>query len=86
MLQATMADMRKSVDFFQTKQIINIVNGRKKEDIGYFVPNYFKADFLKFLDKLQKKKRLENAKKAAQAQLLDPIGDSTVGDGLGICD
>ncbi len=77
-----MADMRKSVDFFQTKQVINIVNGRKKQEIGYFVPNYFKADFLKFLDELKKKKRLENAKRAAQAQMLDSIGDGTAGDGL----
>ena len=77
-----MADMRKSVDFFQTKQVINIVNGRKKQEIGYFVPNYFKTDFLKFLDELKKKKRLENAKRAAQAQMLDSIGDGTAGDGL----
>ncbi|MBE8189394.1 MAG: hypothetical protein HAW58_00660 [Candidatus Thioglobus sp.] len=82
MLRATMADMRKSVDFFQTNEVINIVNGRKKEEIGYFVPNYFKADFLKFLEGLKKKKRLKNAKRAAKAQMLDPIGDGAAGDGL----
>ncbi len=82
MIQATMADMRKSVDFFQTDQVINIINGRKKKEIGYFVPSKFKVDFLKFLTELNNKKRLENAKRAAQAQILDSIGDGTAGDGI----
>lgn len=82
MLRATMADMRKSVDFFQTDEVINIVDGRKKQEIGYFVPKSFKTDFLKFLNALQKKKRLQNGIKAANAQKLDPISDSSVGDGI----
>ncbi|BAS68295.1 MAG: hypothetical protein DSY43_01055 [Gammaproteobacteria bacterium] len=82
MIQATMADMRKSVDFFQTDQVINIINGRKKQEIGYFVPNIFKADFLEFLKKIEQEKRLKNAKRAANAQMLDPVGDGTAGDGI----
>lgn len=82
MLQATMADMRKSVDFFQTDEIINIINGRKKQEIGYFVPSRFKVDFLKFLTELKKKQRLDNAIKAANAQKLDLISDSSAGDGI----
>ncbi|SMN11610.1 hypothetical protein SPBRAN_1896 [uncultured Candidatus Thioglobus sp.] len=82
MLKATMADMRKSVDFFQTDEVISIINGRKKTELGYFVPSYFKADFLKFLNTLKKKKRLENAKRAAHAQQLDPISEGAVGDGI----
>ncbi|SMM99460.1 hypothetical protein SPONN_600 [uncultured Candidatus Thioglobus sp.] len=82
MLKATMADMRKSVDFFQTDEVISIINGRKKTELGYFVPSHFKTDFLKFLNTLKKKKRFENAKRAAYAQKLDPISDGTVGDGI----
>jgi len=82
MIQATMADMRKSVDFFQTDQIINIINGRKKQEIGYFVPNIFKTDFLNFLNELERSKRLNNAKRAAQAQMQDPVGEGSVGDGI----
>ncbi len=82
MIQATMADMRKSIDFFQTDQVINIINGRKKQEVGYFVPSVFKADFLKFVTKLEKQKRLDNARRAAKAQQLDAIGDATVGDGI----
>ncbi|NYT27303.1 hypothetical protein [Candidatus Thiodubiliella endoseptemdiera] len=82
MIQATMADMRKSVDFFQTDQVISIINGRKKQEIGYFVPNTLKTDFLKFLNELEKSKRLKNAKRAAEAQMLDPIGDGSAGDGI----
>lgn len=82
MLQATMADMRKSVNFFQTNEVINIINGRKKQEIGYFVPSRFKADFLKFLAELNNKQRLDNAIRAANAQKLDPISDGSVGDGI----
>ncbi|WP_428086340.1 hypothetical protein [Candidatus Thioglobus sp.] len=82
MLQATMADMRKSIDFFQTNEVISIINGRKKQELGYFVPTYFKTDFLNFLNELDKKKRLQNAIKAANAQKLDPISDASVGDGI----
>lgn len=82
MLRATMADMRKSVDFFQTDEVINIVDGRKKQEIGYFVPKSFKTDFLKFLNALQKKKRLQNGIKAANAQKLGSISNSSVGDGI----
>jgi hypothetical protein len=82
MITATLADMRKSVDFFNTQEVINIINGRKKENIGYFVPQQLKTDFLKFVNSLEQDKKIKQAKKAAQAQALDPIGDHSVGDNL----
>lgn len=82
MIQATLAELRKSADFFQTDEVISIINGRKKQDIGFFVPNHFRVDFIDFLTNLKNRQRLENAKKAAAAQALDPIGDEAVGDGI----
>lgn len=82
MIRATMADMRKSIHFFETNEVINIVNGRKKQEIGYFVPKSFKVDFLKFLNELNNKKRLQNALKAANAQKIDKISDASATDGI----
>lgn len=79
---ATLADMRKSVNFFDTEEVINVINGRKKENIGYFVPKSLKTDFLNFVKNLENTKRLENAKRAAQAQSIDNIGDNCIGDGI----
>jgi hypothetical protein len=80
MRTANLADIRKSVNFFNTGEVINIVNGRKKEDVGYFVPKNLKQDFMEFFKKLEEKQRILQAKKAAKAQSLDPIGDYCVGD------
>ena len=42
MVEATLANMRNSSDFFKTDEIIHILDGRKKEDIGFLYLKYLK--------------------------------------------
>lgn len=82
MIEATMADLRKSISFFSSDEIIHIVNGRKKEEVGFFVPSIFRDEFSKFVEHLEKKKKLELLKRVAKAQNKDIIGDGAVEDGI----
>jgi hypothetical protein len=82
MKEATMADLRKSLDFFSTDEIIHIVNGRKKEEVGFFVPKTFKKEFDLFVKKVEAKKKLQLLRRVAKAQNTDDIGDGAVADGV----
>ncbi len=82
MIEATLADLRKSSTFFKTTQVVHIVNGRKKEDIGYFVPNILKEKFEKFLAELEKEKKRELLKRVAKASAKDSVGDGAIDDGI----
>jgi hypothetical protein len=82
MLEATMADLRKSIDFFSTDEIIHVVNGRKKEEVGFFVPKSLKDEFSKFIEQVEKKKKKDLLKRVASAQLKDEIGDGALSDGI----
>ena len=82
MIEATLADMRNSRNFFKTDEIIHILDGRKKENIGFFVPLVFKEEFEKFVEKLEKKKRSSLLNRVAKAQKQDPITEGGVGDGI----
>ena len=82
MIEATLADMRKSSDFFSTHEIIHILDGRKKEEIGYFVPKALKDEFNEFIQKVEKKRKSALLKRVANAQKRDPIGDGAVDDGV----
>ena len=82
MIEATLADLRKSSDFFSQDEIIHIIDGRKKEEIGYFVPSFMKEEFEEFLNKLQLKQKRILLKRVAEAQKNDPIGDGALSDGL----
>ena len=82
MIEATLANMRNSSDFFKTDEIIHILDGRKKEDIGFFVPQVFKEEFEKFVEKIEKKKKLTLLNRVAKAQKKDPISEGAVSDGI----
>jgi Mg/Co/Ni transporter MgtE len=82
MIEATLANLRKSSDFFKQEEIIHILDGRKKEEIGFFVPNSFKDEFIDFITKIEKKKRQSLLKRVAKAQKNDPISEGSVDDGL----
>ena len=82
MIEATLADMRNSRTFFKTDEIIHIQDGRKKEDIGFFVPQIFKEEFEKFVEKIEKKKKLTLLSRVAKAQKQDPISEGSVSDGI----
>jgi len=82
MIETTLSSMRNSSDFFKTTEIIHIVDGRKKEEIGFFVPNIFQEEFQAFIDKIEKKKKTALLQRVAQAQKKDPVGDGSVNDGF----
>ncbi|MEA3331344.1 MAG: hypothetical protein U9Q29_06585 [Campylobacterota bacterium] len=82
MIEATLADLRQSSTFFKTTQVVHIVNGRKKEDIGYFIPNILKNKFESFLIELEKQEKRELLKRVALASAKDIVGDGAVDDGV----
>ncbi len=82
MIEATLANMRNSSDFFKTDEIIHIFDGRKKEDIGFFVPKIFEEEFQKFVEKIEKKKKLSLLRRVANAQDKDPIAEGSIADGI----
>ncbi len=82
MIEATLADLRQSASFFKTTQVVHIVNGRKKEDIGYFVPTIFKEKFETFLRELERDKKRKLLHRIAKASASDRVGDGAVDDGI----
>ena len=82
MISMTLSSLRNSTNFFDINDIAKIVNGRKKEELGYFVPKIYKKEFIKFLEELDKSKKRKLLKRVAQASKQDPIGDGGVDDGI----
>ena len=82
MIEATLADLRQSSSFFKTTNVVHIVNGRKKEEIGYFVPKIYKEKFEKFLEELERENKRKLLKRVAKASAKDCIGDGAVDDGI----
>ncbi|MCH9740153.1 MAG: hypothetical protein K0U38_04840 [Epsilonproteobacteria bacterium] len=82
MIEATLANMRNSSDFFKTDNIIQILDGRKKEEIGFFVPQIFKEEFQSFVDSIEKKRRLALLNRISKAQKKDPIEEGSSNDGI----
>ncbi len=82
MIEATLADLRQSSSFFKTTEVVHIVNARKKEDIGYFIPYILKDKFKVFLHELEKEEKRKLLKRVAKASNMDIVGDGAVGDGI----
>ncbi len=82
MIETTLSNMRNSRDFFKTSEIIHILDGRKKEEIGFFVPSSLRDEFQTFIDKIEKKKKAALLERIAKAQKKDPVGDGSVNDGF----
>lgn len=82
MIEATLADLRQSSTFFKTDEVIHIVNGRKKEDIGYFIPHVLKDKFESFIEELEINKKRKLLQRVAKASAKDPVGDGALDDGI----
>ncbi len=82
MLTFTLADLRNSKDFFKRNEIIRLFDGRKKEELGYFVPRHFSEEFRAFLEQLERKRKKELLRRVAKAQRCDPIEEGAIDDGL----
>jgi len=62
--------------------VATIINGRKKEEIGYFVPKIFKEEFEKFTLELEKKRKRELLQRVLKASRKDTIEEGAVADGI----
>ncbi len=82
MLTFTLADLRQSKDFFKRDEIIRLFDGRKKEELGYFVPRHFSKEFHAFLEQLERKRKEALLRRIADAQRCDPIEEGASDDGL----
>ncbi|MEA2049430.1 MAG: hypothetical protein U9O56_01660 [Campylobacterota bacterium] len=82
MINMTLTSLRNTTNFFDIDDVATIVNGRKKEEIGYFVPKVFKEEFEKFTLELQKKRKRKLLQKVLKASRKDAIEDGTVSDGI----
>ena len=82
MISMTLSNLRNSTNFFKIDDIATIVNGRKKETIGYFIPTIFKEEFDTFTKELEKNKKQKLLKKVLNASRKDIIGDGAVDDGI----
>ncbi len=82
MINMTLTSLRNTTNFFDIDDVATIINGRKKEEIGYFVPKIFKEEFEKFSAELQKKKKRKILEKVLKASRKDKIEDGAVSDGI----
>lgn len=82
MINMTLSNLRNTTNFFDIDDVATIINGRKKEEIGYFVPKIFKEEFEKFSIELQKKRKRALLQKVLEASRKDSIEDGAVSDGI----
>ena len=82
MINMTLSSLRNTTNFFDIDDVATIINGRKKEEIGYFVPKVFKEEFEKFNLELQKKRKRKLLQRVLTASRKDPIEDGAVADAI----
>ena len=82
MINITLSSLRNSTNFFDMDDVATIINGRKKEEIGYFVPKIFKEEFEKFTLELEKKRKRELLQRVLKASRKDTIEEGAVADGI----
>ena len=82
MVNITLSSLRNSTNFFDMDDVATIINGRKKEEIGYFVPKIFKEEFEKFTLELEKKRKKALLQRVLKASRKDTIEDGAVADGI----
>lgn len=83
MIEATLADIRKPeiLHGFQN-DIVHITDGRKKEEVGFFIPKSMIGEFRDFLASVEKAKKTALLKRVAKAQEKDPIEEGGIDDGI----
>ncbi|MBN2895805.1 MAG: hypothetical protein JXK05_07970 [Campylobacterales bacterium] len=83
MIEATLADIRKPETLYSFQNdIVHIIDGRKKEEVGFFVPKSMADEFKAFVESIEKAKRTALLQRIAKAQERDPIEEGGVGDGI----
>lgn len=63
-------------------EVIRLLDGRKKESIGYFIPTALYGYVKNGVEEAERSRKSKLLAKIAAAQGADPIGDEAVGEGL----
>jgi hypothetical protein len=83
MIEATLAEIRKPETLYSYHDdIVHIIDGRKKEEVGFFVPKSMAKEFQAFIDNVEKTKRRSLLERIAKAQTHDPIEEGGIADGI----
>ena len=82
MIEISLAQMRNPRTLFSVDDIVRIIDGRKKIEMGFFVPETLKSEFEAFLAERERKKKHSILERVARAQHADPIEEGGVDDGL----
>ncbi|MBV5349075.1 hypothetical protein JZU61_05420 [bacterium] len=83
MIEATLAEIRKPETLYSYHdEIVHIIDGRKKEEVGFFVPKSMAKEFQSFIDNIEKTKKRSLLERIARAQALDQIEEGGVADGI----
>lgn len=83
MIEATLAEIRKPETLYSYHdEIVHIIDGRKKEEVGFFVPKSMAKEFNAFVENIEKAKKRTLLERIAKAQALDPIEEGGISDGI----
>ena len=83
MIEATLADIRKPETLYgYENEVVHIIDGRKKEEVGFFVPKSMAKEFYAFIESMEKAKKRALLARVAKAQSLDPIEEGGIADGM----
>ncbi len=82
MLDISVADFRKSGEAMRGDEVIRLLDGRKMESIGYFIPTALYGYVKSGVEEAEKSKKAKLLAKIAKAQSKDEINDGAVGDGI----
>jgi hypothetical protein len=83
MIEATLAEIRKPETLYSYHdEIVHIIDGRKKEEVGFFVPKSMAKEFNAFVENIEKAKKRILLERVAKAQALDPIEEGGISDGI----
>jgi hypothetical protein len=82
-IEATLAEIRKPETLYSYQdEIVHIIDGRKKEEVGFFVPKSMAKEFNAFIETIEKAKKRSLLERIAKAQAIDPIEEGGIADGI----
>jgi len=82
MIKVTLADLRRSLEWSHSREVIAIEDARRKKPVGFFIPISLKEEFNTFLESVEKRRREEKLRRVARAQRRDPVGEGGLDEGL----
>lgn len=82
MIEATLADLRQANRLTEWDDVVHLLDARKKNEVGFFVPAHLAESFLPFLQSYENRKKSQLLQRVARAQADDPIEEGGIADGI----